>query len=64
VHWAGDAVGAAGRVIMGVSPVGELVITNGEGGVRLYLRITGEVKEEIMVFGQEPCSADGASGGM
>jgi hypothetical protein len=39
------------------SPVGGLVITNDENGPRLRLRIEGELKEAVMVFGQEPCSA-------
>jgi len=38
------------------TPVGGLVITNDEGGVRLLLRITGELDEQVMVFGQAPCS--------
>ena len=45
------------RVAFGPSPVGQLVITNGEGGVRLFLTVKGEVTTDIMVFGQEPCSA-------
>ena len=44
-------------VVFGPSPVGELVITNDEGGVRLFLRVKGPVEEDIMVFGQAPCSA-------
>jgi len=33
-----------------------LVIENGEEGVRLYVAVSGELNEDIMVFGQEPCS--------
>jgi hypothetical protein len=36
--------------------VGRLVIENGADGVRLYLTVSGELNEDIMVFGQEPCS--------
>ena len=35
---------------------GRLVIENGADGVRLYLAVSGELNEDIMVFGQEPCS--------
>ena len=45
------------RVVFGLNPVGQLVITNGEQGVRLMLTVSGEVKEDFMVFGQAPCSA-------
>jgi hypothetical protein len=45
------------RVSFGPHPVGQLTITNGEGGVRLVLSVTGPVLEDIMVFGQAPCSA-------
>jgi hypothetical protein len=44
-------------VVFGLSPVGQMTITNGENGVRLLLRVTGPVAEDIMVFGQAPCSA-------
>jgi hypothetical protein len=44
-------------VTFGPNPVGQLVITNGEGGVRLLLNVTASVAEDIMVFGQAPCSA-------
>ena len=40
-----------------LNPVGGLEITHDEGGVRLLLRVTGELSEPIMVFGQAPCSA-------
>jgi hypothetical protein len=33
-----------------------LIIENDDNGVRLYLPVTGELDEDIMVFGQEPCS--------
>ena len=45
------------RVAFGPSVVGELVAENTEAGVRLRVRITGELNEDVMVFGQEPCSA-------
>jgi hypothetical protein len=44
-------------VIFGLNPVENLLITNGEDGVRLLLRVVGPVAENIMVFGQAPCSA-------
>jgi hypothetical protein len=44
-------------VVFGRSVVGRLVITNGEEGVRLWLAVSGEPDTDIMVFGQEPCSA-------
>jgi hypothetical protein len=45
------------RVAFGPSAVGELVAENTEAGVRLRLRITGKLNEDVMVFGQEPCSS-------
>ena len=45
------------RVIFGRSVVGGLTIANGENGVRLLLKVSGPVTEDIMVFGQAPCSA-------
>jgi hypothetical protein len=36
--------------------VGQLVIENGADGARLFLAVSGELNEDIMVFGQEPCS--------
>src|ERR1019366_7349844 len=45
------------RVAFGLSAVGELVAENTEACVRLRLRITGELNEDVMVFGQEPCSS-------
>jgi len=45
------------RVVFNLSVVRELVISNEEGGVRLFLRLAAPPTEDIMVFGQEPCSA-------
>jgi hypothetical protein len=45
------------RVAFGLSAVGALVAENTEAGASLRLRITGELNEDVMVFGQEPCSA-------
>jgi len=42
--------------VFSTSNVGRLVIENGEDGVQLYLAVSGELNEDIMVFGQEPCS--------
>ena len=39
------------------NPVGQLILLNGENGVRLLVKVTGPVVEDIMVFGQAPCSA-------
>ena len=44
-------------VVFGPSPIGQLVITNGEDGVRLMLQVSGTIATDIMVFGQAPCSA-------
>jgi hypothetical protein len=44
-------------VVFDPTPIGRLVATNGEGGVRLLLSVTGPVLDDIMVFGQAPCSA-------
>jgi len=44
------------RPVFSHSNVGPLVIENGAEGVRLYLAVSGEPNEDIMVFGQEPCS--------
>jgi hypothetical protein len=44
------------RPVFSHSNVGRLVIENGADGVRLYLAVSGELNEDIMVFGQEPCS--------
>jgi len=43
------------RVTFGPSVVGPLTITNDETGVRLWLPVSGELTEDVMVFGQEPC---------
>ncbi|MGO8929222.1 MAG: hypothetical protein ACLQU3_20340 [Limisphaerales bacterium] len=44
-------------VVFDPNPVGQLIITNDEGGVRLRLKVSAPVTEDIMVFGQAPCSA-------
>jgi hypothetical protein len=44
------------RPVFSPSNVGPLVIENGADGVRLYLPVSGQLTEDIMVFGQEPCS--------
>ena len=44
------------RPAFGPSNAGRLIIENDENGVRLYLAVSGELNEDIMVFGQEPCS--------
>src|ERR1035441_6211063 len=44
-------------VVFDLNPLGQLTIKNREDGVRLLLKITGPVTEDIMVFGQAPCSA-------
>jgi hypothetical protein len=44
------------RPVFSRSNVGRLVSENGVDGVRLYLVVSGELNEDIMVFGQEPCS--------
>jgi hypothetical protein len=38
------------------SSVGPLVIENTADGLRLYLPVSGQLTEDIMLFGQEPCS--------
>ena len=38
------------------NPVGALSVVNGPRGLRLLLAMTGPVTEDIMVFGQAPCS--------
>ena len=45
------------RVVFQLSVVRELVVTHDEGGVRLFLRLAGAPTEDVMVFGQAPCSA-------
>ena len=44
------------RPVFSDSNVGPLVIENGADGVRIYLAVSGELTEDIMIFGQEPCS--------
>jgi hypothetical protein len=44
------------RPVFSHSNVGRLVIENGADGARLFLVVSGELTEDIMVFGQEPCS--------
>jgi hypothetical protein len=44
------------RPVFSHSNVGPLIIENGADGVRFYLPVSGELNEDIMVFGQEPCS--------
>ena len=44
-------------VVFGPNPVGELLISKAGGRVALKLRVGGPVREDIMVFGQAPCSA-------
>ena len=39
------------------SPVQQLKISKGEGGLRLKLKVAGPVGGEIMVYGTAPCSA-------
>jgi hypothetical protein len=43
--------------MFGPSPAGQLIIENTADGVRLYVAVSGELETDIMVFGQEPCSA-------
>ena len=45
------------RVIFQLSPVRGLVASNDENGVRLFLELASAPTEDIMVFGQAPCSA-------
>ena len=44
-------------VVFDPNPVGQLIINNGESGVRILLPISRPLTEDIMVFGQAPCSA-------
>jgi hypothetical protein len=44
-------------VSLPLNPVGALSIIASEQGVRLLLTVIGPVTEDIMVFGQAPCSA-------
>jgi hypothetical protein len=45
------------RPSFSANPVDCLVISNTEQGVRLQLQVSGELTEDVMVFGQEPCSS-------
>jgi hypothetical protein len=45
------------RPSFSANPVAGLVISNTEQGVRLQLQVSGELTEDVMVFGQEPCSS-------
>ena len=45
------------RPSFSVNPVGSLVISNTELGVRLQVEVSGELHEDVMAFGQAPCSA-------
>jgi hypothetical protein len=45
------------RPSFSANPVASLVISNNEQGVRLQIRVPGEQNEDVMVFGQEPCSS-------
>ena len=42
-------------VAFGPSVIGRLIITNDENGLRLWIEVTGELNEDIMVFAQAPC---------
>ncbi|MGO8926665.1 MAG: hypothetical protein ACLQU3_07245 [Limisphaerales bacterium] len=44
------------RPMFSLRNVVRLEIENGADGVRLYLTVSGELNEDIMVFGQAPCS--------
>ena len=45
------------RPVFSAHPAGRLTIVNGPQGPRLLLTVTGPVTDDIMVFGQAPCSA-------
>ena len=45
------------RVVFTLTPVRGLLASNDEHGVRLFLELASEPTEDIMVFGQAPCSA-------
>ena len=45
------------RVVFGPNPVAGLSISSDNGRISLRLRVSGPVAEDIMVFGQAPCSA-------
>ena len=44
------------RPVFSRSNVARLVAENGPDGGRLYVVVSGDLNEDIMVFGQEPCS--------
>jgi hypothetical protein len=44
-------------VVFSQNPVGKLDITNGEEGARLVLNLSNALTEDVMVYGQAPCSA-------
>jgi hypothetical protein len=44
-------------VVFDRNPVGPLIITNDQSGLRFLLKLTGPVTADIMVFAQAPCSA-------
>ena len=45
------------RVVFGANPVEGLALSHVQGLARLRLKVSGPVTEDIMVFGQAPCSA-------
>jgi hypothetical protein len=45
------------RPSFSANPVGSLVISNSDQGARLQLQVSGELNEDVMVFGQAPCSS-------
>jgi len=51
-----ETLEAPARPVFSQSNVGRLVIENGADGVRLYVAVSGELNEDIMIFGQAPCS--------
>jgi hypothetical protein len=44
-------------VVFSPNPVGDLLITNDDNGVRLFVNLSAPITEDIMVFGQAPCSS-------
>jgi hypothetical protein len=44
------------RPVFGPSNLGPLIIENDENGLRLYVLVTGDLPEDIMLFAQAPCS--------
>src|ERR1035437_7218996 len=45
------------RVVFGPNPVERLTVSYVNGQTRLRLKVSGPAAEDIMVFGQAPCSA-------